>query len=150
VPGAVEAPGNAAPHATKHAMLARVHYLDTHRFSWILFLKPSLTGDEPADVQQYQKMQPDFPQESTMDQYFDEAQWESYRKLGEHIGHLVFTTPVTQPTSGRPGWSPSTMRPPASSQNGSSSSGSHRPRKQRPPRQVSPAPATAADSPASN
>ena len=26
---------------------------------------------------------PDFPHQSTADQFFDEAQWESYRKLGE-------------------------------------------------------------------
>jgi hypothetical protein len=25
-----------------------------------------------------------FPQQSTMDQFFDEAQFESYRQLGEH------------------------------------------------------------------
>ena len=28
-----------------------------------------------------------------LDQYFDEAQWESYRKLGEHIGEKLFGDP---------------------------------------------------------
>jgi hypothetical protein len=59
--------------------------------SLILFLKPSLTGDEPIDVLQYQTRHPDFPNETTADQFFDEAQWESYRKLGEHIGEKVFS-----------------------------------------------------------
>ena len=103
-------------YAKRHALLARVHYLDTHEFSYILFLKPSLTGDEPMDILQYQKAQPDFPQESTMDQYFDEAQWESYRKLGELIGSAVFAKPGDRPddlascSEGR--WSPSEFRPP--------------------------------------
>jgi hypothetical protein len=73
--------------------------------SWLLVLKPGLTGDERLDLIQYQKTQPEFPQESTMDQYFDEAQWESYRKLGEHIAGLVFATP--KDPSGK--WYPSKM-----------------------------------------
>ena len=118
VPGAAadSAGGGKSRYATRHALLARVHYLDTHTFSYILFLKPSLTGDEPTDVLQYQKAQPDFPQESTMDQYFDEAQWESYRKLGEQIGSALFAAPVATPGdtggAGRPSWSPRDLRPP--------------------------------------
>ncbi len=56
----------------------------------ILFIKPSLTGDEPRDVAQYRATHELFPQEPTTDQFFDEAQWESYRKLGEHIGDRLF------------------------------------------------------------
>lgn len=52
-------------------------------------MKPTLTGDEPLDVLQYAASHPTFPQETTSDQFFDEAQWESYRKLGEHIGTQV-------------------------------------------------------------
>jgi hypothetical protein len=43
-----------------------------------------------------------------MDQYFDEAQWESYRKLGEHIGSRLFA-PCPRD---RAGWSPCEMRAP--------------------------------------
>jgi hypothetical protein len=99
-------------YASRHAMLARVHYLDTHTLSWILFLKPSLTGDEPTDLLQYQKAQQDFPQESTADQFFDEAQWESYRKLGEHIGSLVFAKPAGEVAPGGATWAPHEMNPP--------------------------------------
>jgi hypothetical protein len=102
--------GKPPPYSAKHALLARVRYLDDpQNFSWLLFLKPSLTGDEPTDVLQYQKTQPDFPQETTSDQFFDEAQWESYRKLGEHIGSLVFTRPVATAAAGEPGWVPCDM-----------------------------------------
>ena len=97
------------PSARRHALLARIHYLDTHTFGWLLMIKPSLMGDESIDVVQYQRTHPLFPQEPTSDQHFDEAQWESYRKLGEHIGTEIFTPPVTQDTR----WSPSDFAPPA-------------------------------------
>ena len=58
------------------------------RRSVMLFLKASVTGDEPEDVRHYHQSHPGFPHESTADQFFDEAQWESYRKLGEHISKL--------------------------------------------------------------
>jgi GNAT superfamily N-acetyltransferase len=53
----------------------------------LLYLKPALTGDEPCDVTQYRTRNEDFPHESTGDQFYDEAQWESYRRLGEHAAH---------------------------------------------------------------
>jgi len=71
--------------SAKHALLARVEYRDPDQTGWILLLKPSLTGDEPVDVLNYWRANKDFPQQSTTDQFFDEAQWESYRRLGEHI-----------------------------------------------------------------
>jgi len=50
----------------------------------LIYLKPTLTGDEPGDITQYKTRNEDFPHESTGDQFYDEAQWESYRRLGEH------------------------------------------------------------------
>ena len=52
---------------------------------WLVYIKASLTGDEPADVTQYARSSPDFPHESTADQWFSESQFESYRALGNHI-----------------------------------------------------------------
>ncbi|MGE3509517.1 MAG: patatin-like phospholipase family protein [Vicinamibacterales bacterium] len=57
----------------------------------LLYLKSSLTGDEPADVLRYASMHPAFPHESTADQFFDESQFESYRALGYHIACAAFT-----------------------------------------------------------
>ena len=34
---------------------------------------------------------PTFPQQSTADQFFDEAQWESYRRLGEYVAQRLFS-----------------------------------------------------------
>ncbi len=50
----------------------------------LLYLKPVLTGDESVDIFNYDKMHDEFPHEPTGDQWFDEAQFESYRKLGAH------------------------------------------------------------------
>lgn len=55
-----------------------------------LYIKASLTGDEPRDVLTYGLDKTDFPHESTADQFFGEAQFESYRKLGEHVALTVF------------------------------------------------------------
>jgi hypothetical protein len=56
----------------------------------IVYLKASLTGDEPADVREYRERQPEFPHQPTGDQFFDESQFESYRALGQHIADDVF------------------------------------------------------------
>jgi len=57
---------------------------------WILYLKSSVTGDEPADVLQYRSANPAFPQQTTADQFFTESQFESYRRLGLHIARTAF------------------------------------------------------------
>ena len=93
--------GLAQGFARAHAILANVYYEGSQvAESLMLFVKPSLTGDEPLDILQYRQDHRAFPQEPTVDQYFDEAQWESYRALGEHIGSQLFAEP-----SGH-GWSP--------------------------------------------
>jgi hypothetical protein len=84
----------------KHAALLSVRYPApprptsdpwlNRRHTWVLYLKATLTGDEPADLLTYAALHPDFPDETTLNQFFDEPQWESYRKLGEHIGELLF------------------------------------------------------------
>ncbi|MCE7977607.1 MAG: N-acetyltransferase [Nitrospira sp. NTP1] len=55
----------------------------------LIYLKPSLTGNEPSDVQDYAARHSAFPHEPTSDQFFDEAQFESYRRLGEHVAQEV-------------------------------------------------------------
>src|SRR5262249_31732931 len=60
----------------------------------LVYLKASLTGDEPSDVQNYAVRHPEFPHEPTLDQFFSESQFESYRALGYHVAHEVFLDPV--------------------------------------------------------
>jgi hypothetical protein len=58
--------------------------------AFLLYLKSSLTGNEDTDVLQYHSTHPDFPHQSTGDQWFDESQFESYRKLGLHVVDAAF------------------------------------------------------------
>ena len=50
----------------------------------------------PVDLREYQKQHPAFPQEPTADQFFDEAQWESYRCLGYCVGRRIFGNGVDE------------------------------------------------------
>lgn len=50
----------------------------------LLYIKPMLRGNEPADVENYGHTHPAFPHQSSAHQSFDEAQTESYRMLGLH------------------------------------------------------------------
>lgn len=50
----------------------------------IVFLRAALSGDEPVDILTYAKTDPEFPNDPTSDQFFDEARFESYRLLGFH------------------------------------------------------------------
>jgi hypothetical protein len=52
----------------------------------LVYIKSSMSGDENDYVVDYKRRNPDFPQESTLEQVFSEEQLEAYRALGEHIG----------------------------------------------------------------
>jgi len=75
----------------QHAVTGTIHYNGPGGMDkgTILYFKPVLTGDEPPDVLQYKVRNKTFPHETTGDQFYDEAQWESYRRLGEHAGRIV-------------------------------------------------------------
>lgn len=83
-----------------------VHYaIGTIRYSRVdpgapdgilIYLKPSLSGDEPVDVLDYAAHHDQFPHEPTSDQFFDESQFESYRRLGEHVAGEVFASVTAQ------------------------------------------------------
>ncbi len=56
----------------------------------LIYIKPGIYGSEPRDVMNYAATHPDFPHESTADQWFDESQYESYRRLGRHVAMRLF------------------------------------------------------------
>ncbi len=58
----------------------------------LIYVKPALDcGDipDPYDVYSYAVKSPQFPHETTADQWFSEAQFESYRALGDHLVSLI-------------------------------------------------------------
>ena len=75
---------------TACAIAYRVRYQGSAECSLILLIKPRLTADMPMDLVEYQSGHPTFPQESTMNQFYAEAQWESYRKLGAWTADKLF------------------------------------------------------------
>ncbi len=60
----------------------------------LIYIKTTLPGKLPADVISYKKMHPDFPDETTVDQFFDENQMEAYRMLGMHIAESMVKDPL--------------------------------------------------------
>ncbi|MBA4327912.1 MAG: hypothetical protein C0428_06770 [Polaromonas sp.] len=60
----------------------------------VIFIKPALPEGLPGDVGHYARTHPSFPQETTADQFFDEAQWESYRALGQTLSARLLAQDV--------------------------------------------------------
>ena len=61
----------------------------------ILYVKPTIKGDETGDVLNYERQHRDFPHESTANQWFSESQFESYRALGEQEMAKILKEPAT-------------------------------------------------------
>jgi hypothetical protein len=55
----------------------------------LIYVKPLVSGDEPPDVSNYTAAHPEFPHETTTDQWFSESQLESYRLLGQHAVEAI-------------------------------------------------------------
>jgi hypothetical protein len=71
-----------------HCAIAQIHYSAVDPGAptgTIIYIKASLNGNEPPDIKQYAVSSPPFPHQPTTDQFFDESQFESYRRLGLHI-----------------------------------------------------------------
>jgi hypothetical protein len=79
------------PNASKPAYCAvgEVSYPGIEERGALIYVKATVHGDEPEDVRSYYAAHPEFPHESTADQFFTESQFESYRRLGRFIGARV-------------------------------------------------------------
>jgi hypothetical protein len=73
-----------------HFAVGSIKYPGIDRPGTLIYIKSSMSGGEAVDIQYYKSMHPEFPHQSTADQWFDEPQFESYRRLGRHIGLNVF------------------------------------------------------------
>lgn len=66
----------------------------------LIYFKPAVRGSEAIDVQNYAATHRTFPHETTADQFFNEAQFESYRQLGWTMAEAVVArTQSTQCTT---------------------------------------------------
>jgi hypothetical protein len=76
-------------HSLTHCVVGTIRYPDSS-VGMLIYLKSSLVGDEPEDVLEYASAHSEFPHQTTADQWFDESQFESYRKLGQHVARTTF------------------------------------------------------------
>ena len=73
--------------AQSHYAIGKIKYSsDSKDDGTIIYLKPTLVGGDPADVLGYVSKNPSFPDDTTANQWFDEARFENYRALGEASG----------------------------------------------------------------
>jgi hypothetical protein len=79
------------PYSSAHCVVGTIRYPeDPGTPGTVVYIKSSLTGDEPADVLNYKKDHSTFPHDTTLNQWFTESQFESYRRLGQHVAFSVF------------------------------------------------------------
>ena len=91
--------------SARGVLLARIRYrrsdpADDEHHATLLVIKPNLHAALDVDLLAYAQRRSSFPHESTGDQSFDEAQWESYHRLGEDLGGSLHETWLAQ----LPGW----------------------------------------------
>ena len=87
---------NANGFSRTHAQLFKINYPDEGAdrpaaIGLLLYLKLSVTGNEGELLKRYRILHPDFPHQSTADQFYDEEQFEAYRQLGVHVAEGVFS-----------------------------------------------------------
>lgn len=74
-----------------HCAIGEIEYPDTDP-GWLILLKPLITGDEEGVIKTYwwTHTTDKFPQQSTADQFYDDDQFEVYRRLGQDtVKHTV-------------------------------------------------------------
>ena len=78
-----------------HVAIGKIDY-GAGEAGYLVYVKPSLTGDENDYISDYARCHADYPHESTGDQFFSEEQFEVYRALGFHamFGFLSGTDDV--------------------------------------------------------
>ncbi|TGQ76776.1 hypothetical protein EN850_30605 [Mesorhizobium sp. M8A.F.Ca.ET.207.01.1.1] len=73
----------------RHFAVGRILYENDPVEGILIYVKASVTGDEPDYVLDYERRYPLFPHESTSDQFFSEEQMEAYRALGFHATRVA-------------------------------------------------------------
>ncbi|MEO7940646.1 MAG: hypothetical protein ABIR55_18640 [Burkholderiaceae bacterium] len=101
-------------HSSRGVLLARIRYRErpgpelpdgtagplVRPEGTLLVVKPNLHDALDLDLLAYAHNHPAFPHDATGDQSFDEAQWESYHRLGEDFGRVLREDWLAQ----LPGW----------------------------------------------
>ncbi|MGA9770358.1 MAG: patatin-like phospholipase family protein [Blastocatellia bacterium] len=90
----------------KYCAVGTIHYSEVDGAGvsdgTLIYIKPAICNGEPADVFNYAQTSKMFPHETTADQFFSEAQFESYRALGDHA--IMQMSKGWNKTGGLAGW----------------------------------------------
>jgi len=89
-------PNSESGYSRTHYHLCRIHYPEKgpngeKLTGLLLYIKLSVTGNESELIRRYRKTHPAFPHQTTLDQFFDEEQFEAYRQLGVHVAEGLFS-----------------------------------------------------------
>ncbi len=92
-------PAGFIDHPDAVAALATIAYR-SGRSGLLVVLKPRVTAAMPRDLCDYQRRSRDgggaaFPHQTTLDQFYDETQWESYAALGREVAAAAFRSAGT-------------------------------------------------------
>ena len=99
LPGSAETKADASKNFAAEYKLAKrgyaigtIEYPDDEpdKHGIIVYVKSTLTRFLPGDLYGYKKRNPDFPHQTTLDQFFDEDQFEAYRELGYRLAAQLF------------------------------------------------------------
>src|SRR5690606_5158690 len=97
MPGSSDAKGRASENfadrynlARRGYAIGRIEYPDRTDGIFI-YVKSTLTRSLPGDIYGYKARNKHFPHQTTLDQFFDEEQFEAYRELGYRLSKQLFT-----------------------------------------------------------
>ena len=79
----------AKPARGPHCAMGEINYSDGGKGT-LIYVKASLSGDENVYIRDYARRNPEYPHETTGDQFFSEEQFEVYRALGFHCVHGIY------------------------------------------------------------
>ncbi len=103
-------PDKATGFSTRPFALGRITYPEDkergikQEGGWLLLIKASLCGCESETLRTYKSRHPAFPHETTLDQFFDDAQFEAYRELGESMMERALGKELWELLRAKPEW----------------------------------------------
>ena len=69
--------------------IGSIEYVDPKQLATLIYIKTAVTKGLSEDIYGYRRANPGYPDQSTADQFFDEAQFEAYRELGFQVGKTL-------------------------------------------------------------
>jgi hypothetical protein len=79
--------------SSRHFLVLRIKYpktaLQASSDGFLIYMKSTLTGDEPVELRQFKVLESEFPHNPTADQFYDPVRFDAYVELGHHIANQI-------------------------------------------------------------